>query len=147
MPLAPESRANWVAGMEAVQQQAGGAIEIEVIRLVDAVDVLGAALAGDLDAMRRMRALVDTAKRIEAMSRTKRPMLCGSCPRPLWGSGFSFVIARPACDDPVNAIALAICRKCATTRHGIQQKAVIALRRIWPDLRPITITSPDGGRA
>lgn len=74
-------------------------------------------------------------------------MLCGSCPRPLLNNEFSFVITRPACDDPINAVALAICRKCGTTREDIQQKAVIALRRIWPDLRPITITNPAGGRA
>lgn len=147
MPLAPESRAEWVAGMEAVQERSGGTLEIEVIRPVDAVDILGAALAGVPDAMRTMRALVDTAKRIEAASRTRKPMLCGSCPRPLLNNKFSFVLAYPARTDPINAVALAICRKCGTTREDIQQKAIVALRRIWPNLRPITVTNPEGGRA
>lgn len=147
MPLAPESRASWVAGMEAVQEQAAGALEIEVIRPVDAVDILGAALTGDPNAARTMQMLVDTAKRIEAASHTRKPMLCGSCPRPLLDNKFSFVLAYPARTDPINAVALAICRKCGTTREGIQQKAVTALRRIWPDLRPITVTNPEGGRA
>ena len=61
--------------------------------------------------------------------------------------GFAVVVAIPGCDDPSAGLALAICTRCGSDRASITAKAAVALRRIWPDLRPITITNPAGGHA
>lgn len=70
----------------------------------------------------------------------RRPMLCASCPRALRGSAYSFVVALPARDDPTQL-------RCAVEPDAITAKAVTALRKLWPDLRPIAITQETGTRA
>ncbi len=139
---------SWADGIRSLHEQTqagGGLLELEVVRPVEMVGILGAAMAGDPKAGQVMTMLADTVKRISAASRTRKPALCGSCPRRLLNNKYSLVIAKPSCDGPMNAVVLAICRKCGTGHDEIQRQAVVALKRLWPDLRAITITP--GGRA
>ncbi len=50
-------------------------------------------------------------------------------------------------DDPQRDVAFGICVKCGTSAEALQAKATKALHSIWPDLVPIEVTHPGGGRA
>lgn len=138
---------SWADGIRAVHDQAAGLLELEVVRPAEMVGILGAAMAGDPRAGLVATMLAGTVKRISAASRTRKPALCGSCPRRLLDNRYSFVIARPSCDGPMNAVVLAICQKCGTGHDEIQQQAVVALKRLWPGLRPVAVTDKTGGHA
>lgn len=133
-------------GLARFQSEAGGVMELVVVRPTDAVDILADVLAGDNQAVRLMRMLDQAATAIRSAA-GRLPMLCASCPRPLKGGRYSFGIALPACDSPAHGLALAVCTRCATERGDIQTKATAALRRVFPDLRPVTVTHAAGGRA
>jgi len=130
----------WRDGIEAVQTEAGGLLSLDVVLPVDFADLFGCAAAGDRQAARLACAVIDTVARVNKTPR-KSPALCGSCPRPVRRSSFSVVIATPERNDPTRAIGLAICERCGITREEITDKAVIALKRIWPNSRAVTINA------
>ena len=138
----------WTEGVQRVSNEAAGVIQLDIIKHADLAELLAHAILGDPEAVRLANMASDTLRRIAAAPRRK-PMLCASCPTPLRlkGHRFSVVVAIPGRDQPANALALAICHGCATGRDAVQDKAVEALKRLWPDLRPITVTHPAGGRA
>ncbi len=136
----------WQSEMKAVPSEAGGLMRLHVVRPPDTACILGAMLAGDAEATRLIRVLVDTAVRIERAPRS-RPMLCGCCPRPLKGTGFAICVLYPERPDPTRCIAFAICARCSGSHAETEAKAMIAVKSIWPDSRPLTITDHIGGRA
>lgn len=136
----------WVAGIRAVETEAAGVVSVEVIRPIEAAELMVEAMSGNAESEKRLRVIARAAKRIAATRSTRRPSLCASCPRALLDNKFAFVIAVPTCDDPTNALALAVCRKCGTSTDQIQRKATFALKKLWPHLRPIYV-HPTGGRA
>lgn len=136
----------WADGIRSVHDEAAGVLTMMVIRQSEAMDLMAEAIQGDVEAARLMTLLAQTSKRIDVARRTKAPMLCVSCPRPLLDNKFAFVVAGPAGTDAVNHIAVAVCRKCGRTPEDITRKATAGLRRLWPDLRPIAI-HPTAGRA
>lgn len=140
------SKAALAAGLQRINVEAAGVIDLIVVRPIDAAEMLADAIAGSAEAMRLFRAISDASDRI-AQAPKRTPMLCASCPRPLRGSGYAFVVALPAVDRPEQALAMAVCTCCATEPDAIKAKAVDALRSIWPDLKPIAVTHPGGGRA
>ena len=133
-------------GLARFQSEAGGMMELVVVRPTDAIDVMADALAGDGRAVCVLQAIEQAADAIRDAPR-RLPMLCATCPRPLRGSRYSFGVALPDSDRPTHGLALAVCTRCATERGDIQAKATAALRRVFPDLRPVTVTHPTGGRA
>jgi len=133
-------------GLARFQSEAGGMMELVVVRPTDAVDILADVLAGDDQAVRLMRMLDQADTAIRSAPR-RLPMLCAACPRPLKRGRYSFGIALPASDNPTHGLALAVCTRCAVERADIQAKATAALRRVFPDLRPVTVTYAAGGRA
>lgn len=133
-------------GIAHFQSEAGGLMELVVVRPVDAIDVMADALAGDSRAVCVLKAIEQAADAIRNAPR-RLPMLCASCPRPLRGSGYAFAVGLPDTDRPTHGLALAVCTRCATERGDIQAKATAALRRVFPDLRPVAVTHPAGGRA
>ena len=133
-------------GIARFQSEAGGIMELVVVRPADAVDILADVLAGDDQAIRLMRMLDQADTAIRSAPR-RLPMLCASCPRPLKRGRYAFGIALPASDNPTHGLALAVCTRCATDRGDVQAKATAALRRVFPDLRPVTVTHAAGGRA
>ena len=134
------------AGVQRVNDEAGGVLRLQVIRRSDLPGLALDALAGDAEAAELLRQAQDTAAAIEAAPR-HRLMLCGSCPRGLRDRKYAVVLARPGCDDPTMALAMAICLRCGPTPGAIQAAARVALRRIWPDLRDLQVSHPEGGRA
>lgn len=133
-------------GIQRVNDEAGGLLELQVIQRTDLPALILDALAGSSEAAQTLRLVNDTVANIQAAPRRRR-MLCGACPRGLHGGRFSVIIARPACDDPAQGLAMAICTKCGPDFDAIQVKAAVALARIWPNVRPVTVTHPEGGRA
>lgn len=133
-------------GLARFQSEAGGVMELVVIRPIDAAGIMLDALAGDIRAASVVKAIEHAADAIRDAPR-RLPMLCAACPRPLKGGRYSFGIALPASDNPTHGLALAVCTRCATERGDIQTKATAALRRVFPDLRPVTVTHAAGGRA
>ena len=133
-------------GLARFQSEAGGMMELIVVRPGDAVDILADAMAGDCRAVCIMQAVEQAANAIRGAPR-RLPMLCAACPRPLRHGRYAFGVALPASDNPTHGLALAVCTRCATTRGDVQTKATAALRRVFPDLRPITLTHAEGGRA
>ena len=133
-------------GIARFQSEAGGMMELIVVRPPDAIDVMADALAGDSRAVCIMQAIEQAADAIRTAPR-RLPMLCAACPRPLRGSGYSFGVALPDTDHPKHGLALAVCTRCATERRDIETKVTAALRRVFPDLRPVTVTHAAGGRA
>ena len=133
-------------GIARFQSEAGGMMELIVVRPIDAIDVMADALAGDSRAVCVLKAIEQAADAIRTAPR-RLPMLCAACPRPLRGSGYSFGVALPDTDHPKHGLALAVCTRCATERRDIETKVTAALRRVFPDLRPVTVTHAAGGRA
>ncbi len=133
-------------GIQRVNDEASGLLMVQVVQQSDLPSLILDMLAGIADAAQLLRMANDAVASIRAAPRRK-PTLCSTCPRALLGTRFSIILARPACDDPTQALALAICPKCGPDYDAIQAKATVALSRIWPNLRPVTITHPNGGRA
>lgn len=133
-------------GVQRVNDEAGGLLELQVIQRTDLPALMLDALAGSSEAAQTLRLANDAVAGIQAAPR-RRPMLCGCCPRALRGGRYAVVLARPARDDAAQPLAMAICTKCGPDFGAIQAAATVALRRIWPDLRPITITHSKAGRA
>ena len=135
------------AGLGAIQAEAGGLLELVVVTPDDGLGYISAALAGDLEAARILRAISAAGVKIDSAPRRK-PALCACCPRPIRkASSFAFVLALPKNGNPANALSMAVCSRCAVEPAEIQAKAVMALRKLWPDIRPVTITHQAGGRA
>lgn len=133
-------------GIQQVQVEAGGLLTLQIVQRADMPALILDAVAGSEEAVQLLRLTRDTLASIEAAPR-RRPALCGSCPRVLRGGQFAVVVARPACDDPTQGIAMAICARCGPDHGAIQAKAAVALARIWPDVRAIEVTHPNGGYA
>ncbi len=133
-------------GIQQVNGEAGGLLTLQVIQCADMPALVLDTLAGSDEAVHLLHLTRDTLAGIQAAPRRK-PMLCGSCPRALRNGRFAIIIARPACDDPTQGIAMAICSSCGPDHDAIQAKATVALTRIWPNVRPVTITHSNGGRA
>jgi len=136
----------WADGIRAVHEEAAGMLTMLVIRQSEALELMTDALQGDAEAARLLTLISKTAKRIDVAKRTRSPMLCVSCPRPILNNQFSFVVAGPVGGGAVNHIAVAVCTKCGRSTADITRKATTGLRRLWPDLRPISV-HPTAGHA
>lgn len=137
---------DWRNHVQQLQNEAGGCLSTQVITLDDVPLLLAGRLAGEPKARATLRIVNDTLRRIQSAPR-HRPMLCGSCPRPLTRGKYSVVIARAARDEPQKGLTFAICHRCGTTHATVEAAAVKALARIWPGTRPVRVTHPEGGRA
>lgn len=135
---------SWADQMQSVNDEAAGILRLEVFQPSDLPDLVLAALAGDAEAGGFARA-INTALGNIARAPRRRPALCGSCPRPVRrNTAFTIVIAVPDRDEPSNAVTLAICSRCGVTHDDVRNRAVEALRRIWPDGRLIQVAHPAG---
>lgn len=116
---------------------------LDIVRGNDALDLITSAAAGDTHALVVLRAVSDTIAKIQSAPR-RRPMLCACCPRSLLKHDFAVAIASPEREDRQQGLALAVCTTCATSIPDITAKVAVALRKIWPDLRQVTINSEAG---
>ncbi len=133
-------------GIQKFHDQAAGLLCLHVVCPADIPDLLLQALAGDRLAGHMLRAVMEKTRRIETAPRHRR-VLCASCPRGLRRGEYSVVAAFPYCDNPSRVIAMAVCSRCGTEPNAIVEKARLGLQGIWPGLRKVSITHPDGGTA
>lgn len=137
------------AGLSAIQADAGGVLMVTVVHPSEGPMLLASAMNGNKTAIRLFQAIVQSLEGIARAPR-RRPMLCATCPRPLRKmSGFSIAVAMPERGDPSHGLCLAICARCANENqpNAVTAKAITALAKIWPDLKPVTVTHKTGGRA
>ena len=136
---------SWAEGMRAVHDQAAGAVMVEIITPGIMVEMIGEALAGDADVLQRLSVANEFIREARG-SPEHRPMLCGTCPQPIRETPFNMALAIPARDDAENVICIGICQKCGTRPAELLARAQEAFRKIWPDLRAVSI-HPTAGRA
>jgi hypothetical protein len=129
------------AGFQRLQAEGGGLIEVTVVTAVEALALAAAALAGDRQAAVKLQAFVCFMQRLD------NAQLCLTCDRLLRGGRIAVVLILPSRNDPTQALGLGLCEHCfaahpdlAAVETAVQQ----ALRRIWPDLRPIAVLAGEG---
>lgn len=140
------NRLQWRDAVQRVRDEAVGLFRVQCIGPEDVAGLVLDCLAGNAEAAALMRGVVDTVARIESAPRRK-PMLCGCCPRPLVGSGFTVCLALPERDDPTSALGFALCNRCGADPAARNENALMALCSIWPSGRSVTVTHPEGARA
>ena len=133
-------------GMTAIHEEAAGLMSLDIILREDMPAVIVAAAGGNVQAGELAMRVNGVLSDILAAS-TSEPKLCAVCSGPLAQGRFALALAVPACDAPINSLAMAVCTDCAATREDVRAKATDVLRQIWPDVRRVTITHPGGGRA
>ncbi len=144
----PQAGTAWRDGIQIVHDAAGGLLDINIIDAADGREMLAAAALGNFEAAMLMRAVYQAASRINHAPR-RSPVLCICCPRSIkrLTPRLVFGVAFPAIAKPSNAIGFAFCERCSEDRNTLAIKAAEGLRQIWPDLRPVVVTHPKGGRA
>ena len=139
--------ASWAAGIRRIHAAAAGLVALHVVRAVDAPGLMAGAERGDTDAARLMVA-ADLCLQGIARAPADAPAECSGCHVPLREGRYSIVVACPAADPiPAEVLTLAICQRCGPTLGAIHPAAARALRELWPDYRPVTLTDADRGRA
>ncbi len=138
--------ATWAEAVRQVHEEAAGVLSVVIVRQCDAVHLALDALSGDDTAAALLLQVNDCIQRIEGASARNRTQ-CGCCGANLASGRYAVVIASPDVSDPSAGLGMAICRRCGPTVGAIKAAAMSALRLIWPDLRPVQVTHPEGGRA
>jgi hypothetical protein len=130
--------------LAAVHAEAGGLLRVWRFAPSDGVRLLAAAAAGDAWSYGMLTAISDCVRHITAAPK-RRPTLCLACPAPIrTAPGATFIVTVPEITAPRHAIGSAICRACAG-RNDLDQRVLVALRGIWPDLRTIEVMpGPEG---
>lgn len=134
----------WANRIRSIHAKANGLLTLDVVRKCDVPGLVGAALAGDDQAARLLRAVTNCLGLIQDAP-AHAPMQCGCCAKSLRQGRYAIVVAHPDTLDPADVLGLAICARCGPTLGEVKAAAVRALRLLWPDSRPITHV--DGGRA
>jgi hypothetical protein len=145
---APDDARVWRDAIQRVNDSAAGVLDVSIINATTGAMLMADALRGDQEAATLILAVSQAATRIKQAPR-KKPALCICCPRSVRRicSDTVFGVASPSVPNPDGVIGFVFCDRCAGTPDALAAKAAEGLRRIWPDLRLITITDPIGGRA
>ena len=129
-----------------VTAESGGVLSVDIVRPIDFLNLVSAALTGDAKAARLVTTAGDAVAGFAAMPRNK-PALCACCPAPLVSGRYAVAIVTAASDAAAQGLALGICTACAIQPDDLLAKAREGLSRIWPDARPVVLTHPAGSRA
>lgn len=138
----------WQMGVQSIHEEAAGVLDVNLIDASVGADLFISAALGNCESTALLAAIRKAAECVRSAPRRK-PALCVSCPRSIRRITPTtvFGVARPAVPTPTGALAFAFCDRCSADPSTLAVKATEGLRRIWPDLRPIKITDPFGGRA
>jgi hypothetical protein len=144
---AAASHAEYAAGLEKVHTEAAGALHVSLICAEQRIELLCLALLGNPEAMMLTAAITDSAAWIKRATR-REPVLCLCCPRRIKRitPATIFGVVSPAIPSPGHAVGFAFCDVCAG-KPGLMDATTAALKKIWPNLRPIVVTHPRGGTA
>jgi hypothetical protein len=145
-----QSRPQWNSladGVAQLNREAGGLLRLEVIKPEDHFAIASAAFGGDLSALSRIRAIIQSAGLIESMSRAE-PATCLCCPGMVIDPFSTLAVLAPAADVATVAVCSALCPRCTTgDTRDVLQRAAEAYKAQWPGLRCVAVTHPEGGRA
>ena len=132
--------------IEGVDREGNGAIDIQLIA-PDAVEAVfrRAFLLADPDAESLAAGVIQQALRV-ANSPPDNPARCLGCDVPLPETPYTTVIVTGHAEDAEHALGAGVCLACAPTRVAALEHARSYLRKLWPELRPITV-HPSRGRA
>jgi len=137
------SGAAWAEAIREVHREAAGVLGVHFVRSEDAPALLVDSMLGDAHAIQLMRAVVGCLHAIRTAPK-RTPTLCLACPRPIRKpDGAVFCVAIPDRPDASQGVGSALCLRCAAAPDR-NDRAYAALRRIWPDLRPIEVTPGPG---
>jgi hypothetical protein len=138
----------WRDGIQTVNDEAAGLLDVSIIDAVCGAELVADAMLGSPEAAALLLAVAQAAARIKKAPR-QSPALCICCPRPVKRvcATTVFGVATPAVANPGSAIGFVFCDRCAGNRDTLVARAADGLGRIWPDLRPVAVTHPEGGRA
>jgi hypothetical protein len=138
-----QQRRAWARGMQQVQDDAAGALELFIIRPPELPDLIAAA-AFSVRAKRLASLAVQTIVDVYDAP-TADPACCMSCCRPVVSEdAFSVVLGVPHRADPHKCVAAIMCADCGTDLDEIQTKAIASLKTLWPEIRPIRISDQEG---
>lgn len=144
--MSAAAKAKLAANLTQVGIEAAGVLAVSYLRHVDVPQALHDAIMGDTTAERLLRTAKLTVERIAAAG-PRTPVLCVSCPRPVRRCDAYVVgLALPWRADPSQGVAFVLCESCAAT-DNLDERAAVGLRRIWPDLRCVSVNSAAEGRA
>jgi len=126
-----------VAGLVQAPAAAVTPADLVVVRPLDALGYIAKAEQGDHRAILVMIAVNEALQVIDdALPRS--PLMCAACPQPLLpGVKCAIVVTLPEREGVGRGTALAICRRCATSRADVHRKAVTALRKEALGLRVV----------
>jgi hypothetical protein len=140
----------WIAGIKRVQAESGGLLHIGIFDLAKIGEVLAAASLGNETAKMLIGALLEERQRI-IDAPPDRPVLCVACPRAIKKISDTetvYGLLIPSVAQPKTAVSFTFCPTCAAAgRPALFTKAEAGLRRLWPELKLVTITHEAGGRA
>jgi hypothetical protein len=114
----------------------GGYISLFVIDVETGSSLLNRAKGGDEDAGDLMSGVFSTVK-----SLISTPSFCGACRKPIPRiSDKTTVCLMRATLGGQHALGFGLCDNCSKPR-GVMDRALVAVRAIWPDLRTIEIAA------
>jgi hypothetical protein len=120
---------------------------LNIIGPQDLLPLSCAVFTGDAIALARLTAVAESSERIRRMA-SKSPAICLTCPRAVRDPQATLAILAPENDATTVAICSAICARCSTgSASEVLKRAAAAYTTIWPNLRCIEITHPEGGSA
>jgi hypothetical protein len=127
--------------MARVQDEAAGMLTVDIIDSPAGSALLDRAIAGNYEAHVLFQAVAQAIARVHQAPRN-RPVLCVCCPRPVRRVTPATVFGVAGPDTPTRtcAVGFVFCEKCGADRATLPEKARQGLSRIWPDLRPVTIS-------
>lgn len=138
----------WADGIRSVATEAAGLLEVALIDAAYGRELSERRFRGDPEATSLLMAVAATARRVKEAPR-RDPAMCICCPRRIRRITCenTFGLAFPSVENPTTAVGFIFCSKCAAEPESLQTRATEGLRRIWPNLRAVTVTHPAGGRA
>lgn len=126
----------------AMMKASGGVMQVHLVQPADVVALMLAEAAGNADARALLKAVAGI---LVDVGNAKPPKMCACCPTDLTPDNvLAFVFVANGLHG--QAIGMALCDACAL-HPDIDARVMDALRGLWPDLRPIEITHPEGGTA
>ncbi len=142
----PTRRAElWAAGIMDLHAESGGLMRLHIMPPQDALPLRASALMGDAEARRLVQALADALRQIQTAP-PNAPIECGCCGCPLQG-GAVICVAFADRSAPGCGLAFALCGHCTRDAAAVPEKALAALKTLWPDGRLVEVTHPNGGTA
>jgi hypothetical protein len=136
-------RREWADGIEAVQRQSDGILDIRHFSPADPAElarIIVAAGFGSPEANALLLAIERTLQHV-ATAPTDRPALCGCCDAKIRATPFVIVLATPHGRPVGDAASLAttLCRDC---QSDVPKNAAAAFKNVWSDARIIAIHDP-----